>query len=83
MKVEQVFKITIILAIGSKWKLLLAYYKDRKKGRSGLVKKCMLVSFFNSSNIGDVLIAEELRKLITNAGYDVIRCSYEGGFVIK
>lgn len=54
-----------------------------KSMRWDSTKKCILVSFFNSNNIGDILIVEELRKLITNAGYNVIRCSYEGDFVIK
>lgn len=46
------------------------------------MSKCVLVSYFNSNNIGDILIANLLYKDIVNCGYEVYKCSYEGSFII-
>lgn len=43
----------------------------------------ILVSFFNSNNIGDLLISHKLVEDIERIGYSVKPCSYEGSFNIK
>lgn len=45
--------------------------------------KCVFVSYFNSNNIGDLLISSMLTNDIVNTGYIVTRCSIEGSFKIK
>ena len=45
--------------------------------------KCILVSYFNSNNIGDTLIANTLYKDVVSCGYEVYKCSYEGSFIIQ
>jgi polysaccharide pyruvyl transferase WcaK-like protein len=47
-----------------------------------ILVKGILVSFFNSNNIGDVLISEALFNNVVSCGYIVERCSYEGSFII-
>ena len=43
----------------------------------------ILVSFFNSNNIGDLLISQKLVEDIERIGYIVKPCSYEGSFKIE
>lgn len=44
--------------------------------------KAIFVSFFNSNNIGDILITEMLTQDISKLQVDVLKCSYEGNFLI-
>lgn len=44
--------------------------------------KCILISFFNSNNIGDILIANQLYNDISACGFEVVKCSYGGNFKI-
>lgn len=47
------------------------------------MKKCILVTFFNSNNIGDILLADAIFNDLKSYQLEVVRCSYEGNFDIK
>jgi polysaccharide pyruvyl transferase WcaK-like protein len=50
--------------------------------QGGLVMKCVLVSFFNSNNLGDILIGECLNDIVLKEFNEVKKVSYSGNLEV-